>query len=66
MVPGVWFREEIERVILVAEEAVEGTIKALMAELGEGKDDPYVRGYRDGSQAVLRALSSAFGVRKWE
>lgn len=64
MVKGVWFREEIERVILAAEEVVEGTVKALVEALGCDHEDPYVKGYREGSEAVLKALRSAFGIRR--
>jgi hypothetical protein len=62
---GVWFREEIERAIWAAREALSVTVQAF----GEGESD-YKRGFRDGYEAALRTLANAFGVnpdreRRW-
>ncbi len=54
---GVWFREEIERAIWAAKEALTVTVQAF----GE-EGDEYKRGFKDGYEAALRTLSNAFGV----
>ncbi len=55
---GVWFREEIERVLWATKEAMEATVKAT-----GNPDSDYTRGYKDGYEAALQALANAFGVR---
>ncbi len=55
---GVWFREEIERVIWATWEAMEAMARAF----GD-KESEYLRGYREGYEAALRALANAFGVK---
>jgi len=55
---GVWFREEIERVLWATKEAMEATVRAT----GD-QESEYLRGYREGYEAALRALANAFGIR---
>jgi len=55
---GVWFREEIERVLWATKEAMEATVRAT----GD-KESDYLRGYRDGYEAAIEALANAFGIR---
>ncbi|MCS7286708.1 MAG: hypothetical protein RMK30_06240 [Anaerolineae bacterium] len=57
---GVWFREEIERALLAIEEAMEEVVGVI------GEETEYTRGYRDGYRAAIRALASAFGIKRKE
>ncbi|MEM2265873.1 MAG: hypothetical protein QW687_03445 [Candidatus Hadarchaeales archaeon] len=56
---GVWFREEIERVVLTIEDTMVEMIRTMA-----GEDDPYLRGYRDGVRAVLKILCNAFEIER--
>ncbi len=56
---GVWFREEIERALWATEEVIEETLRAV------GEETEYLRGYREGYKAALRAVASAFGIKRW-
>lgn len=54
---GVWFREEIERALWAVQEVMEG----VMVEVGE--ETEYLRGYREGYRAAIKAMAQAFGVK---